>query len=306
MSARPSTFVISLTPFTEDGALDEQALRSHLRRLARAGIGVYLAGSGSGEGYTLSREERGRIFAIGREELGGRVPVRAMGVEPRSAAEMIDLGDQVARAGLDAMQIYSLDLGHGYRPRPEELEGYLRDVLEAVSCPAVLSSHQAMGYSLPPELVRRLIDRYDHIVGIHLTSPDVTELIRMLRAVDGRIELHVGGPMQAITALALGATGYLSSEGNLAPRLCTSVVEHHLRGELAERDAAFARVLSLFECTQRLGGMSATKGALRHLGLPGGLPRRPRMPVPDEAGRELAARFEALGLRELEGLSPTA
>jgi 4-hydroxy-tetrahydrodipicolinate synthase len=219
---------------------------------------------------------------------------------------MIDLGDQVARAGLDAMQVYSLDLGHGYRPRSEELEGYLREVLDAVSCPVVLSSHQAMGYALPPDLVGRLIERYDRIVGINFTNPDVTELIRMLRAVAGRIELHVGGPMQAVTALALGATGYLSSEGNLAPRLCTSVVEHHRRGELAERDAAFASVLSLFECTQRLGGMSATKGALRQLGLPGGLPRRPRMPVADEAARELAARFEALGLRELEGIGSGA
>lgn len=295
-----STFVISLTPFTPEGELDEDGLRRHLRRLAGAGIGVYLGGSGSGEGYTLRRDERRRIFAIGREELGGRVPVRAMGVEPRSAREAIELGEDVVGAGLDAMQLYSLDLGHGYRPRPEELEGYLCEVLEAVSCPVVLSSHQAMGYALPPALVADLAGRYDQIVGLNFTNPQLVELVRMLEALEGRIELHVGGPMQAIDALALGATGYLSSEGNLAPRLCVSLVEHHRRGALAERDAAFARVIRLFEATQRLGGMSATKAALRELGLAGGHPRAPRRDVAPAAGRELAERFVALGLRELE------
>ena len=123
-AARPrrrSTFVVSLTPFTETGELDEGGLRAHLRRLGAAGIGVYLAGSGSGEGYTLSRDERCRVFEIGVAELGGKVPVRAMGVEPRTAAEVVTLAEDAVAAGLDATQVYSLDLGHGYRPTAEEM-----------------------------------------------------------------------------------------------------------------------------------------------------------------------------------------
>src|SRR5918999_31463 len=104
-----STFVVSLTPFTADEALDEDTLRVHLRRLRATGIGVYLGGSGSGEGYTLTADERQRVLEIGVEELGGRVPVRAMGVEPRSAHEMVELGGVAAAAGVDALQVYSLD-----------------------------------------------------------------------------------------------------------------------------------------------------------------------------------------------------
>src|SRR3954466_11850586 len=94
-----STFVVSLTSFSEAGDLDERALRAHLRRLRAAGIGVYLAGSGSGEGYTLSRLERRRIFDIGVDELAGHVAVRAMGVEPRTAAEAIALAEDAVDAG---------------------------------------------------------------------------------------------------------------------------------------------------------------------------------------------------------------
>ena len=301
MQARQvSTFVVSLTPFAQDGSLDEAGFRLHLRRLAAAGIGVYVGGSGSGEGYVLSAIERRRVLEVASEELSGRVPVRAMGVEPRSADEMVSYGREVAEAGLDAMQVYSLDQGHGNRPRADELERYLSDVLGAVTVPVVLSSHQAMGYAIPPELVRSLIEEYPNLIGINFTHPDVGGLVQMLDAVDGRIDIHVGGPMQALTALALGAQGYLSSEGNLAPGLCVSVIEGHACGDLLARDVAFSKLLRLFHATQIGGGVAAAKGALRLLGLPGGWPRPPRLPVPDGVARELARVFEELDLREVE------
>jgi 4-hydroxy-tetrahydrodipicolinate synthase len=303
MGGAPSTFVISLTPFTDDEALDESALRAHLQRLGASGIGVYLGGSGSGEGYTLTRDELTRVLAVGVEELSGVVPVRAMGVEPRSARETIELGRLAADVGVDAMQLYSLDMGHGNRPRPDELERYLTDVLDAVEVPVVLSSHQAAGYYLPVDLVGRLLDRYDLIVGVNATNQDLTYLVRLLDVIASRIDVHVGGPMQALSCLALGGQGYLSSEANLAPRLCQSVVETYARGDLADSHAAYARVMHLFSETRRLGGIPATKAMLAALGLPGGSPRRPRLALPDTANADIAGVLDALDIRAAEGLA---
>ena len=55
-AARYQCFTISITPFAADGTIDEAALRRHLRKLGDAGIGVYVGGGGSGEGYTLSQD----------------------------------------------------------------------------------------------------------------------------------------------------------------------------------------------------------------------------------------------------------
>ncbi len=303
MGGALSTFVISVTPFTADEALDEVGLRAHLARLGAGGVGVYLGGSGSGEGYTLTRDELRRVLEVGVEELSGVVPVRAMGVEPRSARQTIELGRVAAEVGVDAMQLYSLDMGHGNRPRPDELERYLTDVLDAVELPVVLSSHQAAGYYLPVELIGRLVARYDLIIGVNATNQDLTYLVRLLDTVAGRVDVHVGGPMQALSCLALGGQGYLSSEGNVAPRLCRSVVESFARGDLAASHAAYARVMRMFSETRRLGGLPATKAMLMLLGLPGGSPRRPRLPVPDAVRAELASVLDALDLRAVEGLA---
>jgi 4-hydroxy-tetrahydrodipicolinate synthase len=297
----PATFVISITPFDQEERLDEAALHRHFRRLAESGIGVYVGGGGSGEGFTLNPEEARRVLQIAAEELKGRVPVRAMGVEPRTAQQMIDFSRAVADAGLEAMQIYSLDMGHGNVPRQYELERYFSDILSVVRLPVILSTHMSVGYQLPIELISELVARYDNIIGVNCTNPDVTYLLRLLDRLDDAIEVHVGGPMQALTALAFGASGYLSSEGNLAPRLCVSVVERYKSGDLAGCDDAYAKVMRIFTMAMQHGGIRCTKAALTLLGLPGGVPRRPQLPITEPSIlSDISAVIEEIGLRDIE------
>jgi len=292
-----STYVVGITPFAADESLDEAALRVHLQRLATAGIGVYLGGSGSGEAYTLDTRDARRVLEIGVEELHGRVPVRAMGVEPRSAREMVAYARVAADVGVDALQVYSLDVGHGNRPRPDELRRYLSDVLDAVTLPVVLSSHFSVGYALPPELVGQLVREHGGIIGVNCSHDDLTVLVALLDAVDDRVEVHVGGPMHALSCLALGGHGFLSSEGNLVPTLCVEVVGAYARGDFAGCRNAYERLMLLHAGFRGLGGIAAVKCALELLGLPGGTVRPPRLPLDADRRAAVAALLDACGVR---------
>lgn len=299
----PSTFVISITPFDSSERVDEESLRGHLRKLAAARIGVYLAGSGSGEGYTLTSDEVVRILQIGKEELAGKVPFRAMGVEPRSANEMIRLARLVEEIGVEAMQIYSLDQGHGNRPRDDEMERYYSDILESTTVACVLSTHQSVGYFIPPDLIGRLIDRYDHVIGVNVSGPDMSYLQLVIDAVAGRADVHVGGPMHTLTCLALGGQGFLSSEGNLAPNLCVSVMDRYAAGDLPGCFEAYNRLMHLFTATRDMGGITGTKAALQLLGLPGGTMRRPRLGLPESMWQTVRqTMIDAVDLQQIEGL----
>ena len=295
----PSAFVISITPFDESGAVDWDATRAHFARLRDAGVGVYVGGGGSGEGHALLPDEVDRLLALAAEELQGAVPTRAMGVEPRTAREMVDFGRRVQAAGLDAMQVYSLDMGHLGIPRPVELERYFTDVLDAVDVPAVLSTHFSVGYLVPVDLLARLCEQYPHVVGVNcsISGADFPYLVRLLDEVDPRVEVHVGGPMHAMSALAMGGTGFLSSEGNLVPRLVGSVVTSYAAGDHAAAEDAYATVMRVFTL---LSSRVAVKSVLRALGLPGGFPRLPRMFVGDDLDpRDTLAALRALSIPEL-------
>jgi len=296
-----SAFVISITPFDQQGRLDEDALRAHLRRMAAAGIGVYVGGGGSGEGFTLDDREARRVLEIGVEELQGRVPVRSMGVEPRTAQQMVDFAHMATAVGVDATQIYSLDQGHGHRPTLEEIQTYFTDILSQVALPVALSTHQSVGYVIPVDLIADLVNRYGRIVGVHCSHGDLSYLTAIIDAVGDRVDIHVGGPMQTLTALSLGAQGFLTSEANLAPRLCMSVLHRHAAGDAAGMMDAFGRLVRLSQVLYGAGGIRATKAVLNDLGLPGGFPRKPQLPISKEALTRVRAVVDDLGLAEVEG-----
>src|SRR5688572_29888221 len=155
----PSTYVISITPFAKDSSFDETGIRHHLRRLRAAGIGVYVGGGGSGEGFALSADEHKRLLDIAVDELKGKVPVRAMGIEPRLASQMVEYVGVAKSAGVDAAQIYCLDQGHGHQPSRDEIRTYFTDILDAVDIPSIISTHQSVGYLIPIELLNELVDR---------------------------------------------------------------------------------------------------------------------------------------------------
>ena len=104
-----SVFAVSITPFDADGRVDEPAFRRHLQRMVAAGVGVYVGGGGSGEGFVLTADERRQVLELAAEELGGKVAFRSMGVETRSAGEMIDYLRVAEAAGvLPHHQVFKL------------------------------------------------------------------------------------------------------------------------------------------------------------------------------------------------------
>ena len=272
-----STFAVSLTPFAADGSLDEDLARALFRRFAAARIGVYVGGSGTGEGLTLSRDETFRLYQLAREELRGRVPVRAMGIEPRTVGEMIALAEIAEEAGLEAMQVYSI-LAPGATPK--ELEEYFCDALAGIALPAVISTHHAVGYTIPVEVVARVVERCDRIIGVNTTRAD----IRLLDLVGKSVAVHVAEVGQIFAHLALGGHGFIGNTANLIPEVCVRLIERFGADDFKGAASEYARLLRVHEFNVKVG-TKGTKAALALLGLPAGHIRKPRLP-PTEAELE--------------------
>jgi 4-hydroxy-tetrahydrodipicolinate synthase len=292
----PLAYATSTTPFRADGALDGDALEAHLARLGQAHLGIYVGGSGSGEGNILTPDERTEVLRIARATVGRDVPVRAMGTEPRSSRDMLEHVARAAAAGMDAAQVYPLDMGHGKRPTPAEVETYLRAVLSAAELPLVLVTHRAVGYETPVELLAGLAEEFPAVVGVNWTHDRLSSLVELLGALPRHVEVHVGGPVHAVTVLALGGTGFIATEANVAPHLSATIVDRFVAGDVAGSGEAFATLLRLGALVDDAGGVAATKALLDELGLPGGgPPRDPRLPLAADRAAALAAAVRDLG-----------
>lgn len=306
---KPLAFGMVATPFKEDGSLDEDGFRAHLRWVSDSGCGVYLGSGGSGEGHALSLDEITRVYEIGVEECKGKVPVRANPPEQRHAQGMIAVASAAARAGVDVVQVYQLDAGHGMMPTPAEQEHYYRTVLDAIDHPVAFSIHSYSGYLAPIPMLKRLADDYPHLKTFNAMGIPINYFVALKDALGPEIDYFVG-VRQIMEGLPLGAAGFMAAEPNIAPYLCRSIAEHYGRGEHAEFAEAFTNLTRLISIVTRWAPANARwiKMAMKVLGQPGGngVLRAPYLLPGDDQLAEMKRAFDEFGLSKIEERARTA
>ena len=91
-----------MTPFTPDDELDETGLRNNIQRVIS--LGTHGAGFtwGMGEFWTLTQEERKRIYDIASDESNGSWPIAAH-VSHTSYKEVVELATYAEHVGFDLL-----------------------------------------------------------------------------------------------------------------------------------------------------------------------------------------------------------
>jgi 4-hydroxy-tetrahydrodipicolinate synthase len=294
-------FCMVVTPMQPDGTIDADGFRRHVARMADAGIGIYIGSGGSGEGHALTLDELSSIYAIGVTACRGRVPVYCNPPEARSAKEMLAKANRGIEAGVEAVQLYQLDAGHGRMPVLAEQERYFRDLLEAIGHPVALSIHSAVGYLAPADLVVSLCRDYEQVKLINLHGPGMDYFVRLKDALGEDVKIYLG-INTVLAGLPMGAWGAQLTEPNQVPNLSRLVVDRWAAGDVAGAAAAYADVLRVTDVISmgRRESADGPKAAMQALGYDVGPPRPPRVPVSDATVAAMRAAFERLGIPERE------
>ncbi len=297
--------VCMVTPFDERGRLDEAAVVERVEAIAARGVGLAVGTASPGEGFALSLGETAHFYATVVKTAAGRVPVCAMGVEPRNANQLRPIVRAAEQAKVDMMQLYTADPGHAMKLTDRELERFFATVLGEMTIPAAISTHVYNGL-VPLPVLGRLLDKYPRIRTIHCTS-EVNYLHQLVQIAAGRCEILVGGPMQALSTLAIGGQGFLCSEGNIAPVVCGELQAAIRAGDLEASKTAYRQLNGVFSLNIWPGGsVRFLKTAMRLLGIPGSATRPPFEHL-DEAATAIALRsMRALDLPEWRGRLPQA
>lgn len=148
-------YTIPVTPFHEDGSIDDASLRRCIEFCIECGAhGVVLPVNAS-EFFTLSDSERIRVVKTGVEVTSGAVPVVAgvTGVSPQHAIE-------IALAAQDAGANALMALPPSSRtPSPAGMEEYYGALGEAVDLPVFLQNHDPpAGTRIPLDVTVRLLN----------------------------------------------------------------------------------------------------------------------------------------------------
>jgi 4-hydroxy-tetrahydrodipicolinate synthase len=298
MVTPPAVNAMCVTPFDSRDQIDEEALSTIVKALSFAGVGIYLGSYGTGEGHLLRLDEITRLYQIGIEAAGGRVPVYAAALGFTSTDAVIEAAQSAALLGVDAVQIHPPRPGPiAIKPRPAELDRFYADVFDAIKTPVHLTNQVIMvGYELPISLVIDLVGSYPQITAVNTSDPNLDGVTELITTLGTQIPVRVGIVSQLRTALDVGGSGVLCYEANVAPALCREVIDAHGADDGERLDAAFDRLQRLNEILSRFQNPRSVKAAMPLVGLPGGSLRRPYLALDPDEVEAIAVVIEELEL----------
>lgn len=305
MGNQPLTmFCMSATIFNEDGSLDDDGLRKHLQRLVDARNGIYLGSGGAGEGHVLTPKELRQVYDVGVDVAKGKVPLYANPRKSRSAAAMYDVAKEAVAAGVDVVQLYQLDGGHGMIPTQREQEAYWKELLDKISHPVAISIHLYAGYMATPAFLKELCGRYEQICAINVMGPGNGYFIQLRDTLPESVKLYTG-VAQLVEVATLGAAGALLAENNIIPNLCQQIADGYEAGDLAKVSEATKNVQRFSNIVSQWAPSTArwVKMAMKVLDLGSSTLRPPYLMPTEEEQQRMSASFDALNIRALEGLN---
>ena len=283
-----------ITPFDAAGNIDAGALEENIDRTLGAGGTGVLVGGCTGEFWSLSHEERCRLYRIGVRCAAGRGTVIA-GAGSVTVAETVSLARAAQDAGCDAALILP---PYFIRLNDDEIFEHFREVDAAISFPIVLYNIPGnAGNAITPDLAVRLAE-LDNVVAIKESAGDWNNFYATLIAVREQLRVFCGpSSIYGAPAVAAGADGFIDLFPNVWLPGSLDLFHAARAGRLEEAQAlqeTGRRLTDLFTS----GGRSlypATKAAMARLGFAAGDPRPPLRPVTGRSLEELHA-----GLAELK------
>ncbi|WP_458208527.1 dihydrodipicolinate synthase family protein [Haladaptatus sp. NG-SE-30] len=282
------TGVPLVTPFDDDGDLEEPDLRELVHWVESRGVDFIVPCGSNSEAELMSVEERARVVEVVAEAADG--PVLAGTGHPglRETRRQTDLA---AEAGADAALVVTpFYFKHG----EEAMADYYRTLADESPIPIYLYSVPAYtDVALSPELVGELAD-HENIAGMKDSSGDLTRFQReRAHTEDAAFDLLVGSGSIYAPALDAGADGGILGLANVAPERASEIYRLHRGGQDEQARQLNAHLVELNRAVTTRYGVPAAKAAMHERGAPAGQPRRPHQPASDEIRAEVAELVRA-------------
>ena len=281
-----------VTPFRQDRSLDEQTLRSLVKRQVEQGIDFLVPCGTTGESPTLTRREHLRVVEITLQEAGGKVPVVA-GAGGYNTAEVIELALELKGMGVDGI----LSVTPYYnKPTQEGLYQHYKAIAAAVQSPIIVYNvPPRTNVNVEPATLKRLAE-IDNIVGVKEASGSIGQMAQIVHQVPERFAVLSGDDSVTIPLIALGGRGIVSVVSNEVPREMTQLTRAALDGDFVKARKMQRKYLPLMEMNFYESSPGPVKAAMAMMGLLEPVWRLPMVPPSVANHARIEQVLESLGL----------
>ena len=290
-----------VTPFKEDQSVDYKAAVSIAEKLIKDNQADSLVLSGTtGEFFTMSFEERVKLFKVIKDAVGNKIPLMA-GVGCVSTIETMALAKKAEEIGFEIMMVVS---PYYTKPTQKELYNHFKKVAESINIPMMLYNIPIFaGVNINPETVAQL-SKIENIIAIkeeaELNPKQMTEFINI--TLEDFI-IYCGDDPMILEAFTQGGAkrigGIISGASHIIGVQLRNMINIFLNGKVEEAAKIQQKNLPLFRImgqNGRTNPASLLKEAMKMVGYNAGIPRLPLSPGTEEEIAEVRKMMEKLQL----------
>jgi 4-hydroxy-tetrahydrodipicolinate synthase len=218
-----------VTPFHQDGSIDDAALRNLVTWQIESGIDFLVPCGTTGETPTLTHDEWLHVIDTTIEVTAGRVPIMA-GATSNSTHDAVEKAKELAaRPGVN----YILTASPYYnKPTQEGQYRHFKAIAEAVSDkPIILYNVPGRtAANIEPATLVRLAE-IPNIVGVKEASGNMTQIAEVINNVPETFLVFSGDDAVTLPVIALGGVGVVSVASNEIPHEMTALTRAALEND---------------------------------------------------------------------------
>lgn len=225
--------VTFFNPDTDELDLESQA--KYYSYLSKTGLsGLVILGTNA-EAFLLTREERKTLIATARKAIGPDFPIMA-GVGAHSTKQVVEHIDDAAQAGANCVLVLP-PAYFGKATTPAVIEKFYADISKRSKLPIIIYNFPGVcnGVDLSSDVITRLAQKHDNIVGVKLTCGSVAKIVRLAAALPKDKFATFGGQSDFIIGgLSSGSVGCIAAFANVFPKTIVRIYDLYRQGKYDE------------------------------------------------------------------------
>ncbi len=284
------------TPF-DKGQISLTKFKENISKYNSFDLSGYVVAGSSGEAAYLSDEES-EILVRAAKEAASPGKTIIVGTARESTTATIAFTNRMAGVGVDAALIRTPSY---FKPQMtiEALETHYVSIADQVCIP-VLPYHipQVTGLTIAPQLVTTLA-RHPNIPGIKDSSGNLSFLGEVIRDLPSDFSYLLGAGSVFFFGLMLGASGGILRLADAVPKQCARLYSLFKQRKWKEAVRLQLDLIPLNNAIIQTYGIPGAKYAIDLLGLHGGPPRLPLLPLEEKGKKDIEGILSKLKVIDL-------
>lgn len=277
-----------ITVFDEQENIDVEGTKTVVNHLINEGVhGLYLVGS-TGEGFTMSIDERKEYIKLVVDIVDGRIPIMVH-VGMIGTKNSIELAQYAEQVGADA--ISSVPPFY-WKFTEDEIYNYYKDISDSTSLPMIVYNVPMAGL-MAVDFIKRLSE-IENVKGVKFTALTHHDIIAIRQSCGEEFIVFSGCDEMSLSGLYNGADGLIGSFVNLMPELFLAIYDSFIEGEFTEAIKFQMDLASIIALALQYNYYSIIKSGLTQMGVNAGYTRKPFTRYTDVELEDIWKRFRKL------------